>query len=111
MRLAAIREDRVQDRGPGSGDGGGVPRDAGEADSLFRRAMRAMEARDDEAALRLFDRLCRYEGDAPPGLLASARASRDFLDPDRSSEQKAQTLFDFFRPTVVRVYDADRTSR
>lgn len=110
MRLAAIREDRVRDSGPESDDGGGVPRDAREADALFRRAMRAMEARDDETAFCLFDRLCRYEGDAPPGLLASARASRDFLDPDRSSAQKAQTLFDFFRPTVLRVYEADENS-
>lgn len=110
MRLAAIRGDRARDCGSEWDDGGGVPQDAAEADAMFRRAMRAMETRDDGTAFRIFDRLCRYEGDAPTGLLASARAARDFLDPNRSSGQKAQTLFDFFRPTVLRADEADENS-
>lgn len=109
MKLATIRESRNDRPRPGSTADDSVPRDADEAVALFDRGMRAMRARDDDAAHRIFGRVCRYAGDdAPPGLLASARACRDFLDPDRSSEQRAETLLGFFRPTVVRLnFDGD----
>lgn len=109
MKLATIRESRNDRPRPGSTAGDTVPRDADEAAALFDRGMRAMRARDDDAAHRIFGRVCRYAGDnTPPGLLASACACRDFLDPGRSPEQKAETLFGAFRPTVVGLdFDGD----
>jgi hypothetical protein len=101
MKLAAIRERKAHDKSP-PGDGVRQPRNAVEAEALFR-----MEARNDEAAFRIFGVLSHYKGDAPPQLVAIAKAGRDFLDPERTAEQKAKTLFDFFSPKLVRVYPDD----
>jgi hypothetical protein len=104
MKLATIRESRTDRRRQEPAATDTAPRDATELDELFEQGMRAMRARDDERAYRIFTRICRYDGDdAPPGLLPSARASRDYLDPDRTPDQKAETLFDFFNPTVIRL--------
>ncbi len=104
MKLATIRESRTARERRESAASGTAPRDAAELDELFELGMRAMRARDDERAYRIFARICRYDGDdAPPGLLPSARASRDFLDPDRTPGQKAETLLGFFDPTLIRV--------
>src|SRR5262249_7356318 len=102
MKLSAIREQKANDKSP-LGDGVHPPRNAEEAKALFWQGMRAMEARNDEAAFRIFDALSAYEGDAPPHLVATAKAGRDFLDPERTAEQKARTLFGFFSPTLIRV--------
>jgi hypothetical protein len=69
--------------------------------------MREMESRNDEAAFQIFDVLSRYEGDAPPQLVATANAGRDFLDPERTAEQKARTMSQFFTPTLIRFYPDD----
>jgi hypothetical protein len=66
-----------------------------------------MNARNDEAAFQIFRVLSRYEGEAPAQLVAVAKAGRDFLDPNRTAEQKAKTLLDFFSPTVIRIYPLD----
>lgn len=68
--------------------------------------MRAMKAREDDQAFHLFDRLCRYTGETPPGLMPTARRLRDFLAPDRTPGQKAETLFGFFTPTCIRTREA-----
>jgi hypothetical protein len=65
--------------------------------------MRNMESRNDELAFRIFDVLSRYNGDAPPHLVVIAKTGRDFLDPERTVEEKARTLFDFFSPTLIHV--------
>ena len=103
MRLAAIREEKARDEGS-EGLVVPTPRNAEEAEALFREGLRELRARNDEAAFRIFDSLSRYEGDAPPEFFRSARAARDFLDPARTAEEKATTLFDFFSPTLIRVY-------
>jgi hypothetical protein len=69
--------------------------------------MREMESRNDAAAFQIFDVLSGYQGDGPPQLVATAKVGRDFLDPERTAEQKAKTLFDYFSPTLVRVYPDD----
>ena len=102
MKLAAIRERKANDKSP-PGDGVRQPRNAVEAEALFRKGMREMEARNEAAAFRIFDVLSRYEGNAPPQLVAIAKAGRDFLDPERTAEQKARTMFDFFSPTLIHV--------
>jgi hypothetical protein len=63
-----------------------------------------MNSGNDEAAFEIFKVLSRYEGEAPPQFVAVAKAGRDVLDPDRTAEQKAKTLYDFFSPTAIRVY-------
>ena len=109
MKLASIRKSKGNNPRPGSAVGNTVPRDADEAAALFDCGMRAMRLGNDADAYRIFCRICRYAGDdAPPSQLASASACRDFLDSDSSSEQKAETLFGVFRPTVVRLdFDGD----
>jgi hypothetical protein len=102
MKLSAIREQKANDKSP-PGDSPRQPRNAKEAEALFGEGMREMEARNDEAAFRIFDVLSRYKGDAPPQLVATAKAGRDFLDSERTSEQKAKTLYDFFTPTLIYV--------
>jgi hypothetical protein len=105
MRLATIREkkalDKEQERSiiP-------TPRTAEDADALFRKGLRAMDARNDEEAFRIFDYLSRYAGDAPPGLADGARLARDFVDPDLSPTQKATQFFDLFPGRIVHIYDA-----
>ncbi|MFO0848320.1 MAG: hypothetical protein U0871_07160 [Gemmataceae bacterium] len=104
MRLATIRESRHDRSRQEPADADTVPQDAGEAGELFEQGMRAMRAREDATAFRIFSRVCRYRGDdAPPGLMSSARAARDYLDPDRSPHDKAETLFHFFSPSLVRL--------
>lgn len=113
MKLATIRESRTDRPQQKPAATGTAPRDTTELDELFEQGMRALRARDDERAYRIFTRICRYDGDdAPPGLLPSARASRDFLDPDRTPGQKAETLFGFFNPTTIRLdFDGDALGR
>ena len=106
MKLSAIREQQANDRSP-PGDGVRPPRNAEEAEALFRRGMKEMESRNDGVAFRIFDLLSRYQGGAPPQLVATAKAGRDFLDPERTAEQKARTLLKFFSPTLVRIYPED----
>jgi hypothetical protein len=102
MKLSAIREQKA------ASDGGvRQPRNAGEAAALFRRGMREMESRNDELAFRIFDVLSRYQRDVPPHLVATAKAGRDFLGPDRTAEQKARTMLKFFSPTLIRVFPDD----
>lgn len=104
MKLSTIRESQHDRPRPESAHADTVPRDAAEADELFKLGMRAMRRRDDATAFRAFSRICRYRGDnAPPGLISSARAARDYLDPDRSPHDKAETLFHFFSPSLVRL--------
>jgi hypothetical protein len=102
MKLAAIREQKANDKSP-PGDSARQPRNADEAAALFWEGLREMESRNDQEAFWIFDVLSRYEGDAPPRLVAIAKAGRDFLDPERTAEQKARTLFDFFTPTLIHV--------
>jgi hypothetical protein len=106
MKLAAIREQKAHDKPP-PGDGVRQPRSADEAEALFWQGMREMESRDDEVAFEIFDKLSRDEGGAPPQLVATAKAVRDFLDPERTAEQKARAMLDFFSPTLVRVFPDD----
>jgi hypothetical protein len=103
MKLAAIRERKAHDPKFPPGDGVCQPQNAEEAEALFRKGMREMEARNDAAAFRIFDVLSRYKGDAPPQLVSTAKAGRDFLDPERTAEQKARTMFDFFTPTLISI--------
>ena len=105
MKLSVIREQKANDKSP-PGDGVRPPRNGEEAEALFRKGMREMEARNDEAAFEIFDALSRYQ-DAPPQLRDVATTGRDFLDPERTAEQQAQALFDFFSPTLIRVYRDD----
>ena len=102
MKLSAIRERKGHAKAASDVDIR-QPRNAEEAEALFREGMRKMESRNDEAAFRIFDVLSRYEGDGPPQLVAIAKAGRDFLDPERTAEQKARTMFDFFSPTLIHV--------
>ena len=102
MKLSAIRERKGHDKATSDVEIR-QPRNAEEAEALFREGMRKMESRNDEAAFRIFDVLSRYDGDAPPHLVAIAKTGRDFLDPERTVEQKARTLFDFFSPTLIHV--------
>src|SRR5262245_17307917 len=90
---------------PQAGSGGGIRqrRNAEEATAPFWEGLREMASRNDEAAFEIFDLLSRYNGDAPPHLVATARAGRDYLDPARTAEQKARTLFHFFTPTLIQV--------
>ena len=106
MKLSAIRERKGHDKAASDVDIR-QPRNAEEAGSLFWEGMRKMESRNDEAAFRIFDVLSRYEGDAPPHLVAIAKAGRDYLDPERTAEQKARIAFDFFTPTLIRVFPDD----
>jgi hypothetical protein len=103
MKLSAILDRTAHDHKSPPGDGVRQPRNADEAEALFRTGMREMESRNDELAFRIFDVLSRYQ-DAPPQLRDVARTGRDFLDPERTAEQKAQTVFGFFSPTLIRVY-------
>ena len=105
MKLSAILE--AEGNNAASDVGIRQPRNAEEAEALFREGLREMESRNDEAAFRIFDLLSRYEGDAPPHLVAIAKVGRDFLDPERTADQKARTAFGFFSPTLVRVYPYD----
>ncbi len=106
MRLVSIQ---AETRERGTEDGvDRTPHNWLEADALFAAGMRAMRAREDDQAFRLFSRLCRYTGDAPPDLMSSARTLRDFLDPDHSAKQKAEAMLRVFSPALIRVYDADR---
>ena len=102
MKLSAIRERMGHDKAASDVDIR-QPRNAEEAEAFFREGMRKIESRNDEAAFRIFEVLSRYEGDAPPHLVAIAKAGRDFLDPTRTAEQKARTAFDFFSPTLIHV--------
>jgi predicted RNA-binding protein with PUA-like domain len=101
VKLAAIREQKANKSPPG--DGVRQPRNAEEAKARFWEGMREMEARNDEAAFQIFDVLSCYEGDAPPHLVAIAKAGRNFLDPERTAEQKARTMFDYFTPTLISI--------
>jgi hypothetical protein len=107
MKLSAILERNAHHHKAASDVGIRPPRNADEAAALFWQGMREMESRNDEPAFRIFDVLSRYEGNAPPQLVAIAKAGRDFLDPERTAEQKAKTLFGFFSPTLVRVFPDD----
>jgi hypothetical protein len=107
MKLSAILERTAHDHKANSDAGICQPRNGDEAYALFCTGMREMEARNDEAAFNIFDLLSRYQGDAPPQLVAIAKIGRDYLDPERTAEQKAGTLFGFFSPTLVRVYPDD----
>ena len=102
MKLSAIRERKGHAKAASDVDIR-QPRNAEEAGSLFWEGMRKMESRNDEAAFRIFDVLSGYEEDAPPHLVAIAKTGRDFLDPERTAEQKARTAFDFFSPTLIHV--------
>ena len=102
MKLSAIRERKGHAKAASDVDIR-QPRNAEEAEALFREGMRKMESRNDEAAFRIFDVLSRYDGDAPPHLVAIAKSCRDFLDPEKTAEQRARTLFDFFSPTLIRL--------
>jgi hypothetical protein len=106
MKLAAIGEQKAHDQSL-PGDGVRRPRNGDEAYALFCRGMREMESRNDEVAFRIFDLLSRYEGDAPPYLVATAKTGRDFLDPERTADQKARTMLDFFSPALIRVFPDD----
>lgn len=106
MRLATIQAEAPKRLTEGGVDR--TPRNWLEADALFAAGMRAMRAREDAQAFRLFSQLCRYTGDAPPDLMSSARTLRDFLDPDHSAKQKAEAMLGVFSPALIRVYDADR---
>jgi hypothetical protein len=108
MRLATIREEEAGEKGP-ERSAIRMPRNAEEAAALFRKGLREMDARNDQEAFGIFDYLSHYEGDAPPELFRSARAIRDFLDPARSVEEKARTLFYYFSPTLIRVYPEGET--
>jgi hypothetical protein len=110
MKLSAILDRKAHDRKAASDVGIRQPRNAEEAEAHFWEGMRAMEARNDEKAFRIFGVLSRYAGDAPPHLVATAKAGRDFLDPERTAEQKARTASDFFTPTLVRVYPDEATT-
>src|SRR5262245_36077071 len=103
MKLSAILDQMARDHKTAADVGFRQPRNPEDAEILFWKGMREMKARNDEAAFRIFDVLSAYEGDAPPHLVATAKAGRDFLDPERTAEEKARTLFDFFSPTLVRV--------
>jgi hypothetical protein len=105
MKLSAILE--AEGNNAASDVGIRQPRNAEEAEALFRLGLREMEVRNDEAAFRIFGVLSRYKGDAPPHLVAIAKVGRDFLDPERTADQKARTAFGFFSPTLVRVYPYD----
>lgn len=106
MRLASIQAEAHEQSAEDGVDR--TPRNWLEADALFAAGMRAMRAREDDQAFRLFSQLCRYTGEAPPDLMSSARTLRDFLDPDHSAEQKAEAMLRVFLPVLIRVYDADR---
>jgi hypothetical protein len=106
MRLATICESDVRQDDPADDGRSDAPSNLDEADALFQRGLRAMREHRDEDAFHIFSRLCRYDGNAPPGLLRSARTARDFLDPRRPADQKAETLFKFFAPTVIHLSDA-----
>jgi hypothetical protein len=103
MKLSAILERNAHHHKAASDVGIRPPRNAEEAEALFWEGLREMESRNDEAAFRIFDVLSRYEGDGPPQLVAIAKAGRDFLDPERTAEQEAKTLFDFFTPTLISI--------
>jgi hypothetical protein len=105
MKLAAIREQKANDKSP-PGDGVGQPRTAEEAEVLFWRAMREMESRNDEAAFGIFDLLSHCQW-ATPQLAATAKVCRDFLDPERTAEQKAKTALGVFSPTLLHVFPGD----
>jgi hypothetical protein len=104
MKLAAIREKKAHDHKSSSDVGICQPRNAAEAEALWWRGMEAMESRNDAVAFRIFEMLSAYKGDAPPGIVATATAGRDFLDPKRSAEQKARTATSFFSPILIRVF-------
>jgi hypothetical protein len=103
MKLTTIAERQTHGK-PLHGESVRTPRNAEEAVALLRMGVDEMNSRHDEAAFEIFKVLSRYEGEAPAQLVAVAKAGRDVLDPERSVEQKAKTLFDFFSPTVIRVY-------
>ena len=107
MKLSAIRDRTAHDHKAASDGGIRHPRNADEAYALFCTGVREMKSRNDEAAFRIFDVLSRYKGDAPPHLVATAKAGRDFLDPERTAEQKTRTMFDFFTPTLIHVFPDD----
>src|SRR5262245_58274345 len=107
MKLSAILDWTAQDHKAASDGGIRQPRNGDEAYVRVCKGMREMKSRNDEAAFRIFDTLSRYKGDAPPQLVATAKVGRDFLDPERTAEQKAKALFDFFSPTLIRVFPDD----
>src|SRR5262245_30482734 len=104
MKLSAILERKAHDHNVASNVDIRQPRNAEEAEALFRQGMREMESRHDEAAFRIFDLLSRYQGDAPPQLVATAKVGRDYLDPERTAAQKARTMLQFFSPTLVKAF-------
>jgi hypothetical protein len=106
MRLACIREIDARNEGSKRPDIP-MPRNAEAAIRLFERGLAALRAGDDHIAFAIFDCLSRYEGDAPPQLVAIAKVGKEFLDPERTAEQRAKTLYDFFSPTLIRVYEGD----
>src|SRR5262249_11443008 len=71
MTLGAILDRTGYDHKPASDSGIPQPRNAEEAEALFGKGMREMEARNDEAAFRIFDVLSHSQGDAPPHLVAT----------------------------------------
>jgi hypothetical protein len=101
MKLSAILERKAHDHKAASDVGIRQPRNAEEAVALFWEGMREMESRNDAVAFQIFDVLSRYKGDAPPQLVVTAKAGRDFLDPERTAEQKARTASAFFTPTLI----------
>jgi hypothetical protein len=107
MKLSAIREQKAHDHKAASAVEIRQPRNGDEVFALFGQAMRALEARNDELALQLFDALSAAEEIAPPQLVATATAARDLLDPERTTEQKAEAMFHFFTPTLIRVLPRD----
>jgi hypothetical protein len=110
MRLATIHEKKTRDREQ-ERSAIPTPRTAEDADALFRKGLRAMDARNDEEAFRIFDFLSRYTGDAPPGLVDGARLGRDLVDPDLSPTQNATQFFDLFPGRIVHIYDAHQGLR
>ena len=110
MRRATIREKKARDKEQ-ERSAIPTPRTAEDADALFRKGLRAMDARNDEEAFRIFDFLSRYTGDAPPGLVDGARLGRDLVDPDLSPTQNATQFFDLFPGRIVHIYDAHQGLR
>jgi hypothetical protein len=107
MKLSAILERKAHGHQAASDVGFRQPRNAEEAEALFWEGLREMESRNDVAAFRIFGVLSQYKGDAPPHLMAIAKVGKDFLDPERTAEQKARIAFDFFTPTLIRVFPDD----
>jgi hypothetical protein len=114
MKLTTIAERKTHGKSL-HGESVRPPRNPEEAEKLFWMGMQEMKSRNDEAAFQIFKVLSRYDGEAPPMLAAVAKTVRDFLDPERTAEQRAKTLFDFFSPVLIRIYpeeeDGERDHR